>query len=977
VVNLFSQARKTEFVNPPASYRPMPFWSWNAALDDAELRRQVQEFKAAGYGGYFMHSRAGLETRYLSDDWFHKVRVTLEEGKRQGLESWLYDEDKWPSGFAGGLATHQRPDLTAAGLGYQVISRDQTEAASKDPATLGIYEDAEQKYLWFFTRPYKKANWYNGEAYLDVLNPRAVARFLQLTFDEGYTKRFAKEFGPAMPGVFTDEPNYQPGRGRDSTQFPWTPEFPRIFTSKRGYDLIEKLPWLVRPLPGYRQVRYDFWRTAAEQFEEAFSKPYGELMAKLGLQLTGHYLAEDTLRAQTAVTGSVMLHYLHQQIPGIDHLRRNVEDPLTLKQASSVAHQFGRPRVLTEIYGVSGHSASFEDLKWIADFHFALGVNFLVPHLTLYSMTGDRKRDYPPTFSDHQPYWSDLKYLNDYLARAAWFVTQGRPVKDTLLLSALGSAWAEYPDPKIDEKYTGLLRNLLELHLDFDIGDELILARHGRPGRGRLQVGPGGSYSMVVVPPAYRWEESTLDLLEEMITSGGRVLFIGQQPLSIQRLLLRTGVARVGEEKQDLARAFSLLGSRDLSITTEGRENPDVFFQQRAEGTRHFYFVANTNRERGYRVNIHSNIQGGVEEWDLATGEVRPLTSLARVIPRAGSFAFVVDTSLPPSLTSTRSTPAGVPPAVSSPESFAFRRMQPNSLVLDSCRYSINGAPLSDPAPVWKVRAAAVRAAGLEAYAGLQPWALEWKGIRPSGPARVRMQFTFTSELVSPKAWLVVEKGANFAITVNGAPSAPPDGWHWDRAFTRYPLPARGGQNVIELTGDYRPGVEIEDLFVIGDFATRQLSGREYALAAEPATLAAGDWTAQGYHFYAGNMVYQVPLTFRRGEQLRLRLKDPAATAVRVEVNGKPAGVIAWQPWEINLTPALRNGQNLAELIVLGSLQNSFGPLHNDTYRAQGNNWWFGPQSFTDEKRWTDSYHHTPYGLLGGVEVLRVPRKTD
>ncbi len=975
MVNLTAQPRKADFANPPAAFRPMPFWSWNATLDDAELRRQIQQFQAAGYGGYFMHSRVGLETRYLSDEWFRKIRVSLEEGKRLGLESWLYDEDKWPSGFAGGFATFQQPEFAAMGMGYKQITKEQTEAAAKDPATLGIYEDADQKFLWFYTRPYQKTNWFNGEAYLDVLNPRAVARFLHLTFDEGYTKHFGKEFGPAMPGVFTDEPNYQAGRGRDGTQFPWTPQFAQIFTRKRGYDLIEKLPWLVRPLQGYRQVRYDFWRTAAEQFEEAFSKPYGELAAKLGLKLTGHYLAEDTLRAQTAVTGSAMLHYLHMQVPGIDHLRRNVEDPLTLKQASSVAHQFGRQRVLTEIYGVSGHSASFADLKWIADFHFALGVNFLVPHLTLYSMTGDRKRDYPPTFSDHQPYWGDLKYLNDYLARAAWFVSQGKPVKDILLLSALGSAWAEYPDPKIDEKYIGVLRNLLGLHQDFDIGDELILARHGDAGNGRLRVGSGGNYSMVIVPPAYRWEESTLDLLDTMITTGGRVLFIGQQPLSIQRLLLRTGVARVGEEKEDLARALSLLGSRDLSITTEGRENPEIYYQQRVDGTRHLYFVANTDRERGYRVSIHSNVHGGTEEWNLATGQVRPIQSLIRDIPPAGSLAFVIDTALPPSITNTPPAPSALQPPAPSPQSFPFRRLQPNSLLLDRCRYSINDAPLSDPTPVWKVRQAAFRAAGLEAFAGLQPWALEWKGIRPSGSARVRMQFEFTSDLENRKAWLVVEKGGNFAITVNGEKAAAPDGWHWDRGFTRFPLNLRTGKNVVELAGDYRPGVEIEDIFVIGDFATRKISDREYALAAEPPTLAAGDWTAQGYHFYAGNMAYKVDVSFRRGEQVRLRLKDPAATAVRVEVNGKPAGVLGWQPWELDITSALRNGQNSVEVIVLGSLENSFGPVHNDTYRTQGNNWWFGPQSFTDEKRWTDSYHHTPYGLLGGVDVLRTVRQ--
>ncbi len=38
-------------------YRLAPFWSWNDDLDSQELRRQIQEMKQAGLGGFFMHSR--------------------------------------------------------------------------------------------------------------------------------------------------------------------------------------------------------------------------------------------------------------------------------------------------------------------------------------------------------------------------------------------------------------------------------------------------------------------------------------------------------------------------------------------------------------------------------------------------------------------------------------------------------------------------------------------------------------------------------------------------------------------------------------------------------------------------------------------------------------------------------------------------------------------------------------------------------
>ncbi|NLH31456.1 MAG: hypothetical protein GX475_06420, partial [Firmicutes bacterium] len=94
-----------EFKSPPKEYRASPFWAWNDQLDPDELRRQVRELKQQCFGGFFMHARVGLKTGYLSEAWFSCVAAAVEEAQRQGMEAWLYDEDRWPSGCAGGLVT--------------------------------------------------------------------------------------------------------------------------------------------------------------------------------------------------------------------------------------------------------------------------------------------------------------------------------------------------------------------------------------------------------------------------------------------------------------------------------------------------------------------------------------------------------------------------------------------------------------------------------------------------------------------------------------------------------------------------------------------------------------------------------------------------------------------------------------------------------------------------------------------------------
>ena len=113
--------------------RPVPFWSWNDKLEPDELRRQIGAMQDAGMGGFFMHARGGLETEYLSEDWFRAVEASVDEAKRRGMQAWCYDENGWPSGFAGGklledpenrahyLRFEKKPGFDAAALGVYTL----------------------------------------------------------------------------------------------------------------------------------------------------------------------------------------------------------------------------------------------------------------------------------------------------------------------------------------------------------------------------------------------------------------------------------------------------------------------------------------------------------------------------------------------------------------------------------------------------------------------------------------------------------------------------------------------------------------------------------------------------------------------------------------------------------------------------------------------------------------------------------------
>jgi len=90
--------------NPTNEHRGKPFWCWNGKLDREELLRQLRIFPEIGMV-VFHHSRTGLDTEYLGDEWFCLINACADEAEKLGLEAWLYDEDRWPSGSAAWKAT--------------------------------------------------------------------------------------------------------------------------------------------------------------------------------------------------------------------------------------------------------------------------------------------------------------------------------------------------------------------------------------------------------------------------------------------------------------------------------------------------------------------------------------------------------------------------------------------------------------------------------------------------------------------------------------------------------------------------------------------------------------------------------------------------------------------------------------------------------------------------------------------------------
>lgn len=1010
------------FREPPSPYRGKPFWAWNGKLEEGELRRQIRVFKEMGLGGGFMHSRVGLATPYLSDEWFALVRACCDEAKKQGLEAWLYDEDRWPSVAAGGLVTKD-PRFRQRQLVLEICDPEDF-TPNGDELTIFLaavggdmadnirpfIEDVtichEDKVLAFYSRAAQPSAWYNEQTYLDTLSAAAVQRFVEVTHQAYGREVLAQYDGAVVPGIFSDEPNH--GRmsfAYDGGAAPWTDCLPEVFQERYGYDILEFLPELMFVVEGevFAQLRRDYHDCLSYLFCQNFVKQIGDWCEANDQLMTGHALEESTLARQTAVSGSAMRIYEHMQAPGIDiiagqGLTRPGGSPpeyATAKQCSSVKHQFGRQWMLSEMYGATGWHFTFAEHKAVGDWQAALGVNLRCHHLSWYTMLGQAKRDYPASVSFQSPWRRDYPVVEDYFARINVMLTQGDAVRDLAVIHPIESVWAYYHGhqsaivERLDNKFEQLQQWLLEEHFDFDYIDEDILARHGAVVDDALQVAKA-RYRTVLAPPMDTMRQSTLEFLQKFQAAGGHVIFV--EPIADRVDCQYSGAAaelardciKVPFDHGELWAALEADGKlRRVSIqNSDGHEfHPSLYMLRQDAAGRYVAFVCRTDQEpHATRLTIVMSGQGQVQEWDASTGERYQIEAAAEAgeggalvrfqteLAGTGSRVFVVDPEPDPDL-STRPVLAEQRRRELGCGGLHISRDEPNAFPLDYAAYSIDDGLWAEPTEILRIDDDVRDFLGAPRRGGrmVQPWAREEQAHMPKAKVLLRYNFRLDHIPADP-CHLVLERPADFTIRLNDRllPSDS-DGWWIDNSFERVPVPVEHlceGRNQLLLETECDANsAGLESVYFTGEFGFHW-DNLEPVVTGLPTELRIGDWTEQGFPCYTGAITYNLPFEADPGADERVFLEIPKWEGVllKVAVNGEVLGAVAWPPYEIDVTDALSGGQESLQLTVVSSRRNLLGPLHcTEKYPS-----WTGPEQFTSQDDcWTDEYVCLPYGLTG------------
>ena len=959
-------------------WRPLAFWGWNDRIDPEEVRRQVREMARGGLGGYIVHARRGLEAAYMGLEWMEGIRVAVDEGAKAGLAAWFCDENGGPSGACSGRVYGGREAFRAKSLVFEEV---QPSAWQPSEATVAVFVARKERggsYAAFrrvedprsLGRLAIKTDEaavhfvYRSGEYVDVFSRKATEEFLRQTH-ERYAGVLGGEFGRAIPGIFTAESQYA-GAGQ---RVPWSQELPKFFQRVCGYDLLERLPELFFPVGRYHKTRFDFYETALRLFLLAWTMPVYQWCDRHRLALAGHVMGASTLLGQMQWVGAAMPHYEYMHVPGVDHRGRKGGSAVAVKQASSVAAQFGRPRVLGKVFGGSGWDLGFDERRWLAERQMALGVNVVCQHLSATTLRGFRKRDDPPSLHAHQPWWPHAHLWNDYVSRVLAVLALGTAAADVLVIHPITSAWAEYsplesgPVRELDERLRRLVEFLLGSHVDFHFGDELMLERRGRIGRGQLIVG-ACRYRAVVVPDATNLRRGTVRLLGRLKRAGGQVVFAGRipglvdgepsnQPAALAKTCRRADAQTVGGR----ARLRRALAPRLEVRTSSGKEAAGVLAHGRRVGKEHVFFFLNTDVRRGVKVQIKLPASGVPIRLDPVTGEAWRLPA------RRSGARTVVGHEFGPRGSLLLALVPEAPKDVPTPVRVLLRRRQglsgrwgvkrlgPNVLVLDTARWRTEGGAYSDPMTVTDIQGDLMRRGMQEAVVLRFEFACEIKGLK------------------GRRFELVLEQPEACQLWYNGMRTPLVDvGPFWDGAFRRVDVTpyVRSGINVMELRRPWRvdgrrrallmdrvsgwdartvaPDTELEPVYLAGDFAVvfpggsrggsggaRWLKGRPRVVN-EPAKVLGTDLVRAGYPFFAGQIALEKEVMVKGTPSpgAVLELAPPAAVTATVHINGVEAGTVWKAPWTVPVGGLLASGRNRIGILLTTSLRNLLGPHHRE-----------------------------------------------
>ena len=676
------------FVHPPDDCRIMMRWWWfGPSATKPELKRELEQMRAAGIGGVEIATlyplalddpQTGFHNYpFVSAEHIENLRYAAEQARALGMRVDITLGSGWPFG-----GPHIPVTEAAGELRIEVIPVPAGASSIPVPPL-----EAGEKLLAVFAAP-------AGDSGLDLkqAKPLPLPSGARLEFTSGSTsgqsaiffiasrtgmmvKRAAEgaagfvldhydraaiehhllAVGDPLLSAFGDHPPYSIfSDSLEDYGSDWTPNLLTEFEKRRGYDLQPLLPALIGDVgPQTAAIRHDWGQTLTELANEQFLQPI-------------HAWAQQhhtLFRSQTYGFPPVTL--ASNRFEGLPegegkatiNMWREFSDT---RWAASAGHLFHHSVVSSETWTWL-HSPAFRatplDMKAEADLHFLQGINQLIGHGWPYSPESAGKpgwRMYAAgAFNAHNPWFPVMPDLARYLQRVSYALRLGEPANDVAILLPTDDVWASFKarvqqnkpatslggfdetgsNITIDESVgTFLGRDVIPQVLDagfnFDFIDAETIEAAGIP------------YKVLILPGVDRIPPSTYEKIADFARRGGIVIATRRLPATAPGYLNASAVSERVRKLSDvlfhgnLSTTHFVADEQRLGTSIASWLRPDfaltpkvpeIGFIHRKLDSGDLYFVANTsNRPQAVHASFRASVTHA-ESWDPFTGSAKGL----------------------------------------------------------------------------------------------------------------------------------------------------------------------------------------------------------------------------------------------------------------------------------------------------------------------------------------------------------------
>jgi hypothetical protein len=666
------------FQSPPPEYAVTMTWGWDGPITEDVIIRDLDLAHQRGFRAVTIEAGYDMDNApYLTEGWFKLVRFAVDQAKVRGMRVWIIDEGKYPSGFAGGKFSQERPDLRMQGLGVaervdctngEQISRDlpkQTVGVlainneNGENLTLDIKKSkitwtvpAEGKWQLYIidynfrtpvTRavndPTRKKTTKNSMG--DLINPKAVKQFINWTHEQ-YKKYLGEELGSTVLGFRGDEPDF--------AYTPWTNGILELFKEKKGYDIRPYLPYcasLGRRAPRIelsneqRRAKADYWDVWSELYGRHFFGLQAKWCADNGVEHMTHLNNEHVMQRLVFSSGDYFRNLREVQIPGVDSIWNQVwpgKNADFVRLPASVAHVYGKPRALSESYAAYNESpVTVETAEWGANYQIARGVNLF--EFMFYPASSKPQQNIRQQYH----YMADPNFPGMMAAvnRTCYVMSQGRSNARIAVYFPSLSFW--YGDFEPDKVMWKITQQLLEQQRDFDFVDDEAVAKVMTLKDGSFTNLSGQSYQTVILPSVSAISKAALDRLRVFAQGGGKVVILGNEPkLVVSKSFMEAPASKdlswaVREDKIELTdKVIAALPAPDVTL-----DQPcgDLKVIHKSWNGADVYFLFNEIKEPLTRI-VTLRSMGTVQQWVTRTGQIETLPA---VVPKESEIQLPLE----------------------------------------------------------------------------------------------------------------------------------------------------------------------------------------------------------------------------------------------------------------------------------------------------------------------------------------------